>query len=627
MTADSTKPVPERPYGTWPSDISSRALTAGTVKLIDVWVDRATGSTVWLEGRPSEAGRQVLVVRSADGTVSDLLPPEFNARSAVHEYGGGAAWVEQGRAWFVNWDDQRIWTIAVAGPDEPRPLTPASDDRSIRFADLRPSGDLRWLLAVRERHDDITVTNEVVLLDAHTPSDPTPVYAGSDFVMSPRFVAADRIRFVAWNHPNMPWDDTSLVECRFDPATGTAHAPDVVATGASFMQPLGDTVISDRSGWWNLWDVSATRETPMTDDRSEIGGPAWVFGLRDHDRLDDGRRVWATGGHLVIDHVAHEVGAAVEQVTASPGAVTAIVRSVNHDPEIIRFDPDEPGRRTVLVGPGPSPLRPDDVSVPDRIEFPTAGGSTAFAWLYPPTNSQFIGPAGTLPPLVTMIHGGPTGAARPWFSMATQFWTNRGFAVVDVDHRGSTGYGTSYRRLLDGNWGVVDVEDCLAAATHLAAEGRVDPDRMVVRGSSAGGFTVLACLAVGDVFAAGSCSYGIADLSILAADTHKFESHYTDRLIGPWPEARHVYEARSPIHSLDRFDAPLIVFQGTDDRVVPPSQSELIVGALRDRGIDCEYHLFDGEGHGFRRAETIERQLTAELAFYERVLRFDRATD
>ncbi|MFZ9042031.1 MAG: alpha/beta hydrolase family protein [Ilumatobacteraceae bacterium] len=627
MSENRSTGAAERPYGTWSSEISARALTVGTVKLIDVWVDPTSDSTVWLEGRPSEAGRQVLVVRAADGTVRDLLPVGFNARSAVHEYGGGAAWVEQGRAWFVNWDDQRIWTIAVDGSDEPRPLTRPEASRSVRFADIRPSTDLRWLVAVRERHVDDIVTNEIVLLDASVPGEPVAIHAGHDFVMSPRFAALDRIRFVAWNHPNMPWDDTSLIECAFDPATGRMDAPQVVASGASFMQPVGDSVISDRSGWWNLWRVTPTDETPITDQPHEIGGPAWVFGLRDHECLDDGRRVWATGGHLVIDHVAHHVGAAVEQVTASPGAVTAIVRSTHHEPRIIRFDADDPTRRTVLLEPGPTPLPPDDVSVPERIEFATPGGGTAFAWFYPPTNTRFVGTAGTLPPLITMIHGGPTGAARPWFSMATQFWTNRGFAVVDVDHRGSTGYGTAYRRLLDGNWGIVDVEDCLAAAGRLAQDGLVDPRRMVVRGSSAGGFTVLACLAAGDVFAAGSCSYGIADLSILAADTHKFESHYTDRLIGPWPEARDVYESRSPIRSLERFDAPLIVFQGADDRVVPPSQSELIVSALRERGIDCEYHLYEGEGHGFRRADTIEHQLTAELAFYRRVLRLDRTDD
>jgi dipeptidyl aminopeptidase/acylaminoacyl peptidase len=353
-----------------------------------------------------------------------------------------------------------------------------------------------------------------------------------------------------------------------------------------------------------------------------VGGPAWVFGLRDHAVTGDGRHVWAADGRLVVDGTVHDVGAAaIEQLSVATATVTAIVRSTTHPAEIVRYDLGDPNRAEILVAHDPVPIGVDDISVPERIEFPTAGGATAFGWFYPPASSTNEGPAGARPPLVTMIHGGPTSNARPWFARETQFWTNRGFAVVDVDHRGSTGYGTAFRDLLDGNWGVVDVEDCLAAAGWLAAEGRVDAERMVIRGGSAGGFTVLASLAFGDVFAAGACSYGIADLSVLAADTHKFESRYTDRLIGPWPEARDVYEARSPIHHLDRFDRPLIVFQGLDDRVVPPNQSEMIVSALRDRGVECEYHAYEGEGHGFRRADTIEHQLTSELAFYQRVLR------
>jgi dipeptidyl aminopeptidase/acylaminoacyl peptidase len=418
----------------------------------------------------------------------------------------------------------------------------------------------------------------------------------------------------------MPWDDTSLVECRFDPLDGTVDDPIVVAAGASFMEPLGDTVISDRSGWWNLWEVSGSGEVAITDGTEEIGGPAWVFGSRHHDRLDDGRRVWAIGGNLVIDHVGQRVGASVEQVTASPGAVTAIVRSVDHDPQIIRFDTDDPARRTVVMQSGSSPLGPGDVSAPELIEFPTVAGSPAYAWFHPPANARVIGPAGSSPPLITMVHGGPTGAARPWFSLATQFWTNRGFAVVDVDHRGSTGYGTDYRRLLEGAWGVVDVEDCISAASWLAADGRVDAERMIVRGSSAGGFTALCCLAASDVFAAGSCSYGIADLSALRSDTHKFESRYIARLIGGRSDSRDVDDDRSPIRRIDRIDSPLIVFHGRDDPVVPVAQSDSIVESLRQRGVDCEFHVYDGEGHGFRRATTIEHQLTAELAFFERVL-------
>jgi dipeptidyl aminopeptidase/acylaminoacyl peptidase len=565
------------------------------------------------------------VTIDADGSHRDLFDAPFSARSAVHEYGGGAAWVEDGVAWFVNWDDQRIWRLPVDGSGEPTPLTPEPPTpRSVRYADMRRSPDGAWLVAVRERHsasDPHDVVNDVVLVRAHEPSEPHVVHAASDFVMSPRFATPDELRFVAWDHPNMPWNDTSLLSCSFDPDTGTTGRAITLATGASFMQPVGETVISDRSGWWNLWRITREGEAPLWPAVTEVGGPAWVFGLRDHDVTDDGRHVWSSDGRLMIDGVPYDVGAAaIEQVAIVRSTVTAIVRSTTHPAEIVRFTLDEPSHAEVVVAHEPVPIGPADISVPERIEFPTPGDSTAYAWFYPPVNATAIAPAGELPPLVTTIHGGPTSCARPWFALATQFWTNRGFAVVDVDHRGSTGYGTAFRDLLDGNWGVVDIEDCIAAATWLADEGRIDRDRMVIRGGSAGGFTVLASLAFGEVFAAGACSYGIADLSVLAADTHKFESHYADRLIGPWPAARDVYETRSPIHHLDRFDRPLIVFQGLDDRVVPPNQSEMIVAALRGRGVECEYHTYEGEGHGFRRSETIEHQLTSELAFYRRVL-------
>lgn len=615
------------PYGTWPSPVTPALLTAGVVKLLDVWVDGSAEqpTTVWHEARPSEAGRQPLVTIRADGTRHDLIAPPFSARSGVHEYGGGAAWVEDGLAWFVNWDDQRIWRVAVDGSTEPVPLTPSPQaSGSIRYADLRRSPDGAWLVAVRERHapdDPHDVANEVVLLRAHEPSEPRIVFAGSDFVMSPRFTGPDEIRFVAWDHPAMPWNDTSLMACGFDASSGATGPAVALATGDSFMQPVGDTVISDRSGWWNLWRITPADARPLWPSEAEVGGPAWIFGLRDHDIADDDRHVWTSNGRLVIDGVAHDVGAAaLEQLTVAGSAVTAIARSTIHPADIVRYDLDDPTRREVVVAHDPPAIGIDDISVPERIEFPTAGGATAHGWYFAPRSSLFVGPDAERPPLVTMIHGGPTSSARPWFALATQFWTNRGFAVVDVDHRGSTGYGTAFRNLLDGSWGVVDVEDCAAAASWLADEGRVDARRMVIRGGSAGGFTVLASLAFGDVFAAGACAYGIADLSVLAADTHKFESRYTDRLIGPWPDARAVYEARSPIHHLDRFERPLIVFQGSDDRVVPPNQSEVIVEALRSRGVECEYHLYEGEGHGFRRAETIEHQLESELAFYRRVL-------
>jgi dipeptidyl aminopeptidase/acylaminoacyl peptidase len=614
------------PYGTWPSPISAEMLTDGVVALVDVWVDGDT--TAWLEARPSEEGRLQVVALTPDGERRDVLPTGYSARSGVHEYGGGAAWVERGTVWFVNWSDQRLYRLPLTG-GAPVALTPEpTTPRALRYADMRVSPDGRWLVCVRERHpaddahdDPQLVVNEVVVLDADRPSTPRVVHASSDFVMAPRFVDAGTIRFVAWDHPNMPWNDTALLECSFDPATGGTGEATPLARGASYMQPVADVVISDRSGWWNLWRVGSGGEHPITELAAEVGGPAWVFGDRDHARLGDGRLVWTVGGTVYVDGVATATGAAaIQQLAVDGTSVTAIARSDRRHAEIVRFDAEDPAALETLVVSNELPIDPGHVSVPREIEFPTAGGATAHGWFYPPHHADVVGPDDEAPPLIVRIHGGPTSEAVPWFALDRQFWTTRGFAIVDVNYRGSTGFGTEYRNLLDARWGVVDVEDCLAAAGWLAAEGMVDPARLVIRGGSAGGFTVLAALTSGDTFAAGASLYGVADLTALATDTHKFESRYLDRLIGPWPAARAVYEERSPINHLDRFERPLIVFQGLDDRVVPPDQSEMIVAALQAKGVECEYHAYEGEGHGFRRASTIVHQLTHELAFYRRVL-------
>jgi dipeptidyl aminopeptidase/acylaminoacyl peptidase len=611
----------ELPYGTWPSPVTAEMLTTGAVGLIDVWVDG--DRTVWLESRPAEGGRVQVVV--LDGTTPRALLPEgCSARSAVHEYGGGAAWVERQTVWFVNWSDQRIYRMPLDGSAPPRALTPEPEvARSVRYADLRLSPDGNRLVCVRERHLLDAVHNEVVLVDAHRPGPPTPVYGASDFSMSPRFAAPDRLRFVAWNHPHMPWNSTSLFEAMYD-SSGTTGEPHPIATGASFMQPDGDIVISDRSGWWNLWAIASNgAESPIHPIDAEIGGPAWVFGDRDYTVLDDGRIVYSIGPDLYVDGRRHHTSpgtAGFSQFAAAGSTVTAIARYVDRHPSIVRFDAGDPTSIEVVATPAATELDRDDISIAREIDFATTSGR-AYAWFYPPTSSRYAGPEGDKPPLVTMIHGGPTSRAEPVFSIARQFWTSRGFAVVDVNHRGSTGYGTEFRNLLDRSWGVVDVEDCFAAAEWLAEQGLVDRSKMVIRGGSAGGFTVLSCLAFGDVFAAGASLYGVADLTLLASDTHKFEARYLDRLVGPWPRARELYEQRSPIHHLDAFTTPLIVFQGLDDMVVPPGQSGAIVEALAARGVEHEYHSYAGEGHGFRKADTIVDQLTKELAFYRRVLR------
>ena len=634
--------INEQPLGSWPTPITSELVVAAAVRLGELHVDGA--DVVWAEGRPAEGGRTQLVRRSADGTTVDLLPENMNARTAVHEYGGAAWWVRDGVTWFVNWADQRLYRLAPGG--KPEPLTPEpGTPRADRYADGDLSPDGATIVCVRERHDGASaadVRNEVVRLAAHAPSEPEVLVSGPDFVAAPRLSPdGGTLAWIQWNHPSMPWDSTALVVR--DLASGEET---VVAGGRGESvveprwQPDGSLLfLTDRSDWWNIY-----RFTPGADIEAvvrvdaEIGVPAWVFGTSRYALLDDGRLVFArrSAGYdaLVVSEPDGELVelevpfAAFGTVRAAgPGAVAVVAGSPTAEPGVHLIDVSTSGVTTLR--------RPRDLgvdsgyfSVPEAITFPSqdADGKKrrAHALFYPPSHPDLRGLEGELPPLLVVIHGGPTAAASPVLNLGVQYWTSRGFAVVDVDYGGSTGYGRAYREELLGQWGVIDVADCLAAANHLAARGRVDRDRMCIRGGSAGGYTTLAALARDDTpFAAGADHFGVADLEALAADTHKFESRYLDRLVGPYPEARDVYVERSPIHHVDRLRRPLIVLQGSEDAIVPPNQSEAIVEALRSRGVPVAYLVFDGEQHGFRRAENIRRALDAELSFYSQVLGFD----
>ncbi len=632
----------ERPYGSWPTPITSELVTAAAVRLGEVRIDGA--DVVWAEGRPAEGGRTQLVRRTPDGVTTDLLPEGRNARTAVHEYGGAAWWVRDGVVWFVDWADQRLYRLARGGEPEPITAEPA-EPRADRYADGDVSPDGATIVCVRERHagpSAAEVRNEVVRLAADTPSEPEVLVSGPDFVAAPRLSPdGATLAWVQWNHPSMPWDDTQLVVRDLESGEETVVAG---GPGESVLEPRFEPdgsllFLSDRTDWWNLyrWTPGSDIETVVRLE-AEIGVPAWVFGSARYVRLDDGRVVFArwrdgrdglavrqTDGSVVDLDVPFSVIAAVR--TAGPGAVIVIAGSPTEEPGVHRVDVATSAVET-LRAPRDLGLQPAQISVPEHITFDSVDGSgeprRAHAQFYPPASADSRGPEGELPPLLVQIHGGPTGAAAPVLSTSVQYWTSRGFAVVDVDYGGSTGYGRTYREELLGEWGVIDVADCLAAARRLAELGRVDGDRLCIRGGSAGGFTTLAALARDDTpFAAGADHFGVADLEALAADTHKFESRYLDRLVGPYPQARDVYVERSPIHHVERFTRPLIVLQGAEDEVVPPNQSEMIVDALRARGTPVAYLLFEGEQHGFRRAENIRRAMDAELSFYSQVLGFD----
>lgn len=669
-------PVEVVPYGSWSSPITTELITAASVGLGEVFLD---GDRVWWsELRPNEGARVALV---ADG-VEQLAAP-WSARTRVHEYGGGAWWVDRGVVFFTNWTDQRLYRVDAAG-GEPRALTPEPPTPAgWRYADGRVSPDGRWLICVREAHppDGGEAANEVVVLpvDGGTPA---VVVSGADFVAAPRFSAdGGRVCWLQWNHPDMPWDRTEL---------WVAHFEDGVLRGARCVagQELAEAIVqpewgpdgllyfcSDRSNWWNLYRLGAGDDglpvgfpVPLTTLESDIALPAWIFGRSRYAFRSDGAAVvFAFGGgdhvHLgVVDLHDHslrvvETGlASLEALRVRPGPVgdevagggasvigdevVGVGAGFTSEAAVVAISLAD-GQRRFLRPPRDleqmiraSHTVSDDngenilnglVSTAEAVRFPSAGGRSAHGWFYPPRNDRYAAPPGALPPLVVLSHGGPTAAANPAFSLGVQYWTTRGFAVLDVDYGGSTGYGRTYRQLLDGAWGIVDVEDCCAGAEWLAAGGRCDPARMVIRGGSAGGFTTLAALAFRSTFAAGASHYGVADLEALATDTHKFESRYLDGLVGPYPAAREVYQARSPIHHTDGLDCPLILLQGSEDVIVPPSQSRAMAAALAAKGIPHAYIEFAGEQHGFRQPANIRRALEAELYFYARVFGFELA--
>jgi dipeptidyl aminopeptidase/acylaminoacyl peptidase len=639
------------PYGAWASPISAELVAAGGVSLDEV---RVAGDHVyWIEGRPLEGGRQV-VCRARPGTeaggpaaatakAEDLVPEGFNARTRVHEYGGGAYALAGDTLFFSNFADQRLYRLDP-GAGEPRPITPEPPTPAAhRYADAQPAPDGRRLVCVRERHEGGQVHNELVALPVDGGGPPVVLAAGRDFYASPR-VSPDgrRLAWLEWDHPNMPWDGTELKLADLG-ADGLAGDPVPVAGGPeeSVFQPewSPDGVLhlaSDRSGWWNLYRAGPAGLEPLHPAEEEFGHPQWVFGLSTYAFLPGGRIACIHGrgpmlrlGILEPDGTLHDLDlpfsayhppqlrAAGDRLACLAGGPTrasavVLVDPAGSEPEVLRSSEDRD-------------LDPGYLSVPEPVEFPTAGGRTAHALYYPPANRDFQGPAGERPPLVVASHGGPTAGVSSGLHIGYQYFASRGIAVVDVDYGGSTGYGRAYRKRLEGEWGIVDVQDCVAAAHHLAGRGDVDPARLAIRGGSAGGYTTLCALTFTDEFSAGASYYGVADAVALATDTHKFESRYLDRLIGPWPEAEARYRERSPIHFTDRLSCPVILLQGLEDAVVPPSQAEMMAAALDAKGIPYAYLPFEGEQHGFRQAAHIRRALEAEVYFYSRVFGFDLA--
>ena len=633
------------PYGTWSSPLSADLVARAGVRLTMPTLEN--GVARWLEGRADEAGRVVLVQMTPGEAPSDVTPADFNLRTMVHEYGGGAYCVHAGVVFCSRFDDQRLYRIDPGA--QPVPITPEVERRRQRYADGRvtPTGDV-WI-GVRERHTEsghpAEVVNELVALPADGSAEPRVIAEGRDFYSSPRISRdGSRICFLAWDLPWMPWDGCELfvADLTSDGSLGNVTLVAGRDGDESIWQPewspAGDLVFaSDRSGWWNLERIREGERTALRPAEAEFGYPAWVFGGSSYAFLEDGTIVcsYESDGRTwfaVLDPVADSLEPldlpydswwGTPQLVAEGMTALLVAGSATMPNQVVALDVAT-RTTTVLRTSVDVPIDTAYISVPRPIEFPTENGLTAHALCYPPVSPEHVGPEDESPPVIVMSHGGPTGAATAILDLQTQFWTSRGFAVVDVNYGGSTGYGRAYRERLNGEWGVVDLADCVNAARYLAELGEVDPARFLIRGGSAGGYTTICALTFTDVFAAGASYFGIADLEPTPdGHTHKFELRYDHTLLGPYPEAAEIFRARSPINFVERLATPMLVLQGTEDEIVPQEQAELIVGALRERGVPHAYLLFEGEGHGFRKAENIVASLEAELSFYAQVLGLD----
>jgi len=631
------------PYGSWRSPITVDLLVGSTVGLS--WPEVDERGVYFLENRPQEKGRSALVFRPDGGEPVDVVPEGFNVRTRVHEYGGGAYWRHGDVVFASSFDDGRVYRFDGIGA-EPRAVTPEPPEPNVlRYADGVVTLDGRSVICVRERHGGDEVVNELVLFPADGSAEPRVIASGHDFYASPRLDPdGKRLAWLTWDHPRMPFDGTELHVAAFA-ADGTLSDERVVAGGEteSVVDPQWSPdgvlhFVSDRTGWWNLYSVRGDHMRPLAPTEAEFADPWWQFARERYAFLPGGRIACAVTRNArdsleVLDPASGALepldlpySSYLSGIRAHENRVVVVAASATSLAALVTIDVT---RQTEEVVARSSTVEIDDayVSPARAIEFPTAGGGTAHAFFYPPRNPEFAAPEGELPPLVVEIHGGPTAHSGDALDLGIQYLTSRGIAVVDVNYGGSTGYGREYRERLRGEWGIVDVEDSIAAVNYLAEHGEVDPERVLITGGSAGGYTTLLALAIRDEFAAGISAFGVADLELLFTDTHKFELHYDHSLIGPYPEAKELWRERSPIHHAEGISAPLLLHQGLEDKVVPPSQAEAIVAALKRRGVPYAYLAYEGEGHGFRRADSQRRMYEADLAFMGQVFGFAPADE
>jgi dipeptidyl aminopeptidase/acylaminoacyl peptidase len=633
----------KKPYGSWTSPITSDLIAGGSIGLSQPLID---GHDIyWVEMRPTEGGRGVIVKLDDAGIVSDVTPPPHNARTRVHEYGGGDYAVRDGAVYFSNFSDQRLYTRR--GEALTQAVTPIGE---MRYADAIIDEGRQRLICVREDHSvpgrEAVNTIAVLALDGKETAGEVLV-SGNDFYSSPRISPdGSSLAWLTWNHPNMPWERTELWVGQFG-ADGFLATSQCVAgsKNESIFQPewSPDGVlyfVSDRTGWWNLHRLNSKGTVEaVVNMRAEFGMPQWAFGLSTYAFESENRIVCAyiqnAISRLALIHTRSKKLESIDSpytdirfVRASPGQAVMRVASPTEAASIVKLDLNTKSF-SVLRRSNNLQIDAAYLSQPRAVEFPTEGGLTAHGFFYPPQNRDYCAPEGELPPLLVESHGGPTSMATTGFSLGIQYWTSRGIAVLDVNYGGSTGFGRAYRERLNDKWGIVDVDDCCNAARSLIGNGEVDGEcdgeRLMITGASAGGYTTLCALTFRDTFKAGASHFGVSDAEALAKETHKFESRYLDGLLGVYPEKRNIYVERSPINFTERLNCPVIFFQGLEDKVVPPNQAETMVEALREKGIPVAYLPFEGEQHGFRQAKNIKRALDGELYFYSRIFGFELA--
>lgn len=655
------------PYGSWKSPITSDLIVAETIGISSPTFYQ--GELYWIENRPREAGRNVLVRRDSKGVEIDINPAPFNIRTRVHEYGGGAWLLHDGALFFSNFEDQQLYKQPL---NEKQPVQ-LTHSPGLRFADgIIDSRFNRMIMVIEDHNFEGEAENKLAAIDLVT-GDVSTIAMGHDFFASPTISPDGRqLSWITWDHPDMPWDETILWLASINDSgeldnirqvSGGKINQQKISVQQPRFSPTGQLYfISDQSGWWNIHRLDGEQDTKILEREAEFGQPHWGFGLctyifvdghQDADQiicifevknesrlatLIVGNKVVGSkvAGNKIVGNDLKEIDLAYSNISGlslDGGQLVFMGASPVEFNGIVQLDLKSGTTQSIKKTTNLS-LDEGYFSVPETIEFPTASGEHAHGFFYPPTNKDYISERQDdepeiqereQPPLIVMLHGGPTGATHSALSLRTQFWTSRGFAVLDLNYRGSTGYGRVYRDKLLGNWGIVDVEDCVSGCHYLGDKGLVDMSRLAIRGGSAGGYTTLCALTFTDTFSAGASHFGVSDLEALANDTHKFESRYLDSMIGPYPERLDIYRARSPIHHVDQLSSACIFFQGLEDKVVPPSQAETMVDALDKKGIPVAYIPFEGEQHGFRRAENIKRCLDLELYFYSKIFNFTTA--